>query len=312
MKAKTKRIMTRIYSKYSNWLWFLLGVAIVVLLTIFLVPKAQATPPAKYLGWVNQGPEYAGEYGECIPDASCGTEKGTQTADLLQDQKCQDINGIGTNGCVKNATQTITVGTTSQGCEVKEVECPKKVDICHWEVCEEKEKKECTDKWKIIKDESAISPDFLYEGEKCEGKGCREAWCEANQPKDEPTEVSTPCTQNCGTPPTFAGSSTEAPQCGEKAPAAAVNPHVYRKGDVAIVRWWNTEGNQAHIYYKQVNAADWQYSITTANTGYAEIHGLGTMDISFAVQQVNGCSGGVSVISPVIVDGATDGWVLFR
>ena len=133
----------------------------------------------------------------------------------------------------------------------------------------------------------------------------------------EPTPEVTPepvqCTENCGSAPTFAASSTEAPKCGVgDVSQAVVNPHVYRKGDVAIVRWWNTAGDKAIIYYKQVNSADWQYSLITPNTGSAEIKGLGTMDISFAVMQVDSCSGGVSVNAKTIVDGNTDGWVLFR
>jgi hypothetical protein len=125
--------------------------------------------------------------------------------------------------------------------------------------------------------------------------------------------VEAPCTSNCGTPPTFAPSSTEPPKCGVgDVSKAVVNPHVYRKGDVAIVKWWNTAGDKAHIYYKQVNSPTWQYSVVVDNTGMAEIKGLGTMDISFAVMQVDSCSGGVSVNAKVIVDGNTDGWILFR
>lgn len=144
----------------------------------------------------------------------------------------------------------------------------------------------------------------------CEEEKCEPTPTVEPTPTAEPTPA--PCTENCGNPPTFAGSSTEAPQCTQKAPEAAVNPHVYRNGDVAIVKWWNTEGNKANIYYKQVSSPDWQYSVTVPNTGYAEIKGLGTLDISFAVQQVNDCSGGVSVIGKVIVDGVSDNWVLFR
>ena len=132
-------------------------------------------------------------------------------------------------------------------------------------------------------------------------------------PTPDATPSATVCTENCGTPPTFAGSSTEAPKCGVKdVTQGVVNPHVYRKGDQAIVKWWNTAGNKAHIYYKLVDSADWQHSVTVDNTGYFVINGLGTRDFSFAVQQVDDCSGGVSVMSKVIVDGNTDGWVLFR
>ena len=130
-------------------------------------------------------------------------------------------------------------------------------------------------------------------------------------PSPEPTPTVV-CTGNCGDVPTFAGSSTNAPQCGSSAPQAVDNPHVYRKGDVAVVKWFPKDGNMVHIYYKQVSSPDWQYSVTVPNTGYFEITGLGTLDISFAVQAVNDCSGGTSVMSKVIVDGAEGKWVLFR
>ena len=143
--------------------------------------------------------------------------------------------------------------------------------------------------------------------EECDGK------CEEVTPTPTPEVTPEPvCTGNCGTPPTFAGSSTNAPQCGSTAPQSVENPHVYRKGDVAVVKWYPKDGNMVHIYYKQVASPDWQYSVTVPNTGYYEIKGLGTLDISFAVQAVNDCSGGTSVMSKVIVDGPTEGWVLFR
>lgn len=144
------------------------------------------------------------------------------------------------------------------------------------------------------------------------------------EPTDEVKPTPTPTIEPTDTPeatpspkyetpvnPTFAGSS-EAPQCGQTAPEAVVNPHVYRKGDVAIVKWIPVSGNKAVIFYKQVTSPDWQYSVTVDNTGYAEIGGLGTLDISFAVMAVNDCSGGTSVMSKVIVDGNTQGWVLFQ
>lgn len=130
-----------------------------------------------------------------------------------------------------------------------------------------------------------------------------------------PTEEPTPQepSGSPSNPPTFAGSSTLPPQCEQTGITnEAANVHVYRKGSDAVVKWIPTGGDQAHIYYKQVSSPDWQYSVTVANTGYAEIHDLGTLDISFAVQQVNGCSGGVSVVGKTIVDGNTSGWVLFR
>jgi len=153
-----------------------------------------------------------------------------------------------------------------------------------------------------------------------EHRGCKiEIPCPSPTPEVTPeitpevTPIPVPCTSNCGNPPTFAGSSTEAPRCGVgDVTVPVVNPHVYRKNGDAIVKWWPTAGNKVHILYKQNISADWQYSLITDNTGYAEIHDLGSMDISFAVMQVDSCSGGMSVSATTIVDGATDGWTLYR
>lgn len=115
-----------------------------------------------------------------------------------------------------------------------------------------------------------------------------------------------------GTPPTFAGSSTEAPQCGMNAPTnTGANFHVYRNGPDAILKWWPTGGNKANIYYKQVGSSVWQYALRDIdNTGLTEIHCLGTLDIVFALQQANGCAGGS--LTQYVVDSGTNGWMLFR
>lgn len=146
-----------------------------------------------------------------------------------------------------------------------------------------------------------------------------------------PTPTVTEC-QDCVTPtptdqPRVTATPTQAPKQEANTPTSGVNPgprcentpptktmanfHVYRKGDDAIVKWWPTEGDKANIYYKQVKSDVWQYSLRDIqNTGYVEIHGLGTLDITFAGQQSNGCAGG-PLTNPV-VDGNTNGWVLFR
>lgn len=73
------------------------------------------------------------------------------------------------------------------------------------------------------------------------------------------------------------------------------------------MQWQPTEGDKANIYYKQVKSADWQYSVLdTPNDGYEVIKGLGSLDISFAVQQECG------PLSKTIVDGPTRAWILFR
>lgn len=135
--------------------------------------------------------------------------------------------------------------------------------------------------------------------------------CPAPEPEPEPTPEpkveehhdDTTDHNSAGSAPSYCGNGEEL-----KAPE---NPHVYRQGDVAEVKWIPTAGDKVHIYYK-VNGADgWQFSTTRSNTGSEFIEGLGSLDISFAIQQENGdrC---VSPITPTIVDGATDGWVLFR
>jgi hypothetical protein len=129
-------------------------------------------------------------------------------------------------------------------------------------------------------------------------------------PTEEPTATPTP------TPtPTEDHTDHNAPGTAPVCTTAlvdkeAINLHVYRKGDQAQVKWWATGGDRATIYYKQVSSKDWQYSVDVANTGYAEINGLGKLDITFALQQHQGCGSGV--ITTAVVDGATNGWTLYR
>lgn len=145
-----------------------------------------------------------------------------------------------------------------------------------------------------------------------------------------PTETPTPPVDECDedkceevTPtPTEAPTVQVAVEADRNAPGTApvcttalvdkeaINFHVYRKGDQAVLKWWATGGNRATIYYKQVTSPDWQYSVDVDNTGYAEINGLGNLDITFALQQHEGC--GAGVLSTPVVDGDTSGWVLFR
>jgi len=89
------------------------------------------------------------------------------------------------------------------------------------------------------------------------------------------------------------------------------NFHVYRNGGDAILKWWPTGGNTANIYYKQNNSPDWQYSLRDIpNNGYAEIHDLGNLDITFALQQTQSCAGGPLV--NYVIDGFSRHWRLYR
>lgn len=109
-------------------------------------------------------------------------------------------------------------------------------------------------------------------------------------------------------------SAGAAPQCGEVPPVkTGANFHIYRNGDDAIAKWIPTEGNKVHIYYKQASAKEWQYSLLDQpNNGYNDnLHSLGSMDITFALQQANDCAGGP--LTEAVIDGPGDGqWTLFR
>jgi len=124
-------------------------------------------------------------------------------------------------------------------------------------------------------------------------------------PTVAPTEI--PRQENKSEP-----GSPGAPQCTDLASIkTGANFHVYRKGSEAIAKWWPTEGDRAHIYFKQVDSSEWQYALRDIkNNGYAEIHDLGNLDITFALQQANGCAGGA--LTDAVVDGASREWVLFR
>lgn len=127
-------------------------------------------------------------------------------------------------------------------------------------------------------------------------------------PQPTPTPTPEVHTGEGFVPPT---QSHEPSQCQDKdTTRLPENLHVYRKGDQAIVKYWPTEGDKVHVYYKQNDSPSWQYSITTQNTGYVLIEGLGDKDITFAVQQVIGCGGGP--LTNAIIDGPTQQWVLFR
>jgi hypothetical protein len=113
------------------------------------------------------------------------------------------------------------------------------------------------------------------------------------------------CTSNCGVP-----------ACTDQVPEPVVNPHIYRQGDTALVKWYPKQGDKVNIYWKLNGASDWQHALANSpNDGYEEIKGLGNQDWTFGLQSVAGCAAdgivNASVISEVI-DGNTSSWVLFR
>ena len=85
------------------------------------------------------------------------------------------------------------------------------------------------------------------------------------------------------------------------------NPHVIRKGTTATVNWFETQGDSANIYYKEVKSANWQFSVrdipVTGGYGSVTINDLKpNVGYTFGIEQKFGCAGGQLAIA-VIVDG---------
>lgn len=144
-----------------------------------------------------------------------------------------------------------------------------------------------------------------------QGHGIFSKWCFKDK-EEEVTPTPTPevtCTENCGTPPTFAGSSTEAPVCSDGTTTTVVaNPHVIRNGSSATVNFFITEGNSANIYYKEVGADNWQHSVSDVQPNGDRFVSYTINDLNpslgytFGIQQKQGCGGG-EIVTSVIVDG---------
>lgn len=136
------------------------------------VKEAEAGgPPPKHLDWVET---VVTEWGECIPNAECGTSEGTKTRTVFY--KCKDVVGVGSDVCEKNSTKEVV---EEQGCEVQFVECKEDNLVCHWD-----DKKE---EYKVKKNEQGEHDehglDFAYAGgDELKGKE-RDEWCEENIPE---------------------------------------------------------------------------------------------------------------------------------
>ncbi len=139
--------------------------------------------------------------------------------------------------------------------------------------------------------------------------------CEVDceEPTPSPTPTPEPTVTPSSTPVVVHEPSTEvgAPVCTSLQPVLLpANPLVWRNGSMAIVQWVPTEGNLAHVYYFENQNPDNAHAVRdTENDGYVEIEELGSLDWTFGIQQANDCAGGETVW---IVDGDTEGWVLFR
>lgn len=133
---------------------------------------------------------------------------------------------------------------------------------------------------------------------------------EGVQAEDEdcPREEPTPTPGNPGNPPTFAGSTTEAPVCSNGNTSQVVaNAHVVREGSQATVNFFITEGDSANIYWRVVGASDWQNAVSNVkpNSDNFVSFTIDNLDpnlgYDFGIQQKSGCGGGL--ITAVIVDG---------
>lgn len=115
------------------------------------------------------------------------------------------------------------------------------------------------------------------------------------------------CTQNCGTPPTFQGSTTQAPVCTEPNTTQSVaNPFVERNGTEAVVDFFITQGNEANIYYKESGAGNWQFAVANLypNGDSFVSYTINALKLNvgydFGVQQTFGCGGGLITTAPVL------------
>ena len=134
--------------------------------------------------------------------------------------------------------------------------------------------------------------------------------CVTPSPSPEPTPG------NPGNPPTFAGSSTNAPVCTDgNTVQLPANPHVYRNGESATVNFFITQGDSANVYWRVVGQKDWQNALSDLKPNAdhfvsVTIHGLDPkLGYDFGIQQVQGCGGG-QLVTAVIVDGPKP--VLFK
>jgi len=124
-----------------------------------------------------------------------------------------------------------------------------------------------------------------------------------NPPKQEESKPEG-CTSNC-----------DISVCTDTTPQPVTNPHIYRSGDCAIVKYWPSS-DKVNIYWRLNSSSEWEHSLANQPaTGNHEVCGLNGYDYTFGVQSVSGCTAdGVVNASNIseVVDGATSKWILFR
>lgn len=236
---------------------------------------------------------------------------------LFGGQKVQATNDVPWGECVQTACGS-SEGTQSR--EKTHYECPAgyyEVAGKCWKAVPYHPYLIKTDKVAVVETQTqscTVENPYQCEEEVCP-PGTHEAPYEHNELVlwDEQELVCVPdetpvCTENCGTPPTFAGSSTQAPQCPVGSTTNVVaNPHVLRNGAEATVNAFITEGDSVHIYWKEVGASNWQHAMSNVKPNADRfvsvvIGGLNAnLGYTFGIQQVQGCSGGQT--TAVVVDG---------
>lgn len=130
--------------------------------------------------------------------------------------------------------------------------------------------------------------------------------CEVDCITPTPTPEVTPTPEpDRGFPqPQNGGEEPKTPMCSEPSPAVQPwNFLVERAGDSATLRWIPGDSSIVDVFYKIVDAKDWQYSWTGENRGVVVIDHLNpSLGYTFVLRGRNACSDG-SFISPVVVDG---------
>jgi hypothetical protein len=130
-----------------------------------------------------------------------------------------------------------------------------------------------------------------------EGYQLVEGQCIEDTPPIEEPPVEVVCTENCGTPPTFAGSSTNAPVCSDTTPGVVANINVESgtpDDNKVEVQWaLPTGANKVHISYGEYGKPYEHALLNTDNDGNEVIGGLKNgVNYNFKVAGVNGCAVG--------------------
>jgi len=133
--------------------------------------------------------------------------------------------------------------------------------------------------------------------------------CEADVPTPTPTDVPPPHIDT----PSMPSGPFLAPSCTDGSTILLpANFHVDRSGTTATLKWFQTQGDQVNIFYKEVGEANWTHAVgdVTAKTGdfpnnYNE-YVIGSLNPSlgytFGIMQKHGCGGGETVTA-VVIDG---------